>query len=420
MPPKPTLGRVFVPGGMPDLTYVPRTERDLERRLAEVKDNLCKLVVVTGPTKTGKTVLVRKVLRSDSNLVWIDGGLIKTEEDFWEECLHSVSELHEVERTHETNSTDTNTTNAGLEIGFAGVKGKVGGGSDQTSGSKITSKKVLVGALRSRALRAMGAASATLVIDDFHYLGRPLQGEIVRALKGAVFDGFPAVVIAIPHRRYDAVRVEREMNGRIEPIKVPDWSVGELVEIPRRGFPLLELEISTGLSERLAEEAYGSPHLVQEFCKELGKRALAESAASVDDVFDEDVFRVIAEHTGKVIFDKLASGPRARTDRIQRPLSQGGSADIYRVVLMALARLAPGMNKIDYETLRSSIREILTDDIPQAHEVTRVLEKMAQIASKEEMSVKVLDWDDEEQKLHITDPFFAFFLKWAKDHVGNK
>jgi predicted AAA+ superfamily ATPase len=66
---KPTVGKVFVPGGMPELTYVPRTERDLERRLAEVKDNLCKLVVVTGPTKTGKTVLVRKVLRTDSDLV---------------------------------------------------------------------------------------------------------------------------------------------------------------------------------------------------------------------------------------------------------------------------------------------------------------------------------------------------------------
>ena len=277
----------------------------------------------------------------------------------------------------------------------------------------------MVGSLRARAIRAMQGQHATLVIDDFHYLKRPLQGEIVRALKAAVFDGFAAVVIAIPHRRYDAVRVEREMNGRIEPVKVPDWSLDELIEIPGRGFPLLGLQISAELSKRLAEEAYGSPHLMQEFCKELGKRALDASKTDVDDVFDEGVFRTIAEHTGKIIFDKLASGPRPRTDRIQRPLVDGGSADIYRVVLMALSRIAPGMNKIDYETLRSSIRELLSDDIPQAHEVTRVLEKMAQIASKEEMSVKVLDWDDEEQKLHITDPFFAFFLKWAKDYVGK-
>jgi hypothetical protein len=384
-----------------------------------VKDNLCKLVVVTGPTKTGKTVLVRKVLRSDANLVWIDGGLIKSEDDFWSECLHKISEFVEVERVSEVGTTGAIATNAKVEIGVPGFKATVGGDDSQGNSAKTISKKSIVGALRARAIRAMSVADSTLVIDDFHYLERSLQGEIVRALKGAVFDGFPAVVIAIPHRRYDAIRVEREMNGRIEPIKVPDWSTEELIQIPKRGFPLLDLAISEALAQRLADEAYGSPHLVQEFCKELGKRALADGYSKIDEVFEEDVFRVIAEHTGKVIFDKLASGPRARTDRIQRPLLGGGSADIYRVVLMALARLAPGMNKIDYETLRSSIREILTDDIPQAHEVTRVLEKMAQIASKEEMSVQVLDWDDEEQKLHITDPFFAFFLKWAKNHIDG-
>lgn len=405
---------------MPDLTYVPRTERDLERRLAEVEDNLCKLVVVTGPTKTGKTVLVRKVLQSDRPLVWIDGGLIKSEEDFWHECLQAISGFEEVERTQEIGYSDSTGTNAGVKFNIGAVSGGVGGKNETANTVKNTTKKVVVGSLRARALRAMNKNSATLVVDDFHYLDRDLQGAVVRVLKAAVFDGFPAVVIAIPHRRYDAVRVEREMNGRIEPIKVPDWSVEELLEIPMRGFPLLGLEIDQSIAMRLAEEAYGSPHLIQEFCRELAKRATSAKTKFVKDVFNEDVFQVIAEHTGKIIFDKLASGPRARTDRIQRPLAGGGAADIYRVVLMALSKISPGMHKIDYETLRSSIREILTSDIPQAHEVTRVLEKMAEIASKDEMSVKVLDWDDEEQKLHITDPFFAFFLKWAKDYVKGE
>ncbi len=273
-PKKPTLGKVFVPGGMPDLTYVPRTELDLERRLSEVKDNLCKLVVVTGPTKTGKTVLVRKVLRIDTELVWIDGGLIKTEDDFWSECLHKISEFIEVEKVDEVGTVGTLGTNAKLEIRVPGFKASVGGDDSQGHTAKSVSKKALVGALRARAIRAMSDSGATLVIDDFHYLDRSLQGEIVRALKGAVFDGFPAVVIAIPHRRYDAVRVEREMNGRIEPIKVPDWSVTELIQIPKKGFPLLDLTISEALAQRLAEEAYGSPHLVQEFCKELGSGSI--------------------------------------------------------------------------------------------------------------------------------------------------
>lgn len=209
------------------------------------------------------------------------------------------------------------------------------------------------------------------------------------------------------------------MNGRIQGINVPDWSIEELTQIATTGFPLLHIGISRQLSERLAGEAYGSPHLMQEFCKLLAKSAQAQST-DADTAFTQEIFERIATDTGKVIFDKLASGPRQRSDRKSRRLLAGGTTDIYRVVLMALARLEPGMRRVDYESLRASLREVVhSEDMPQANEVTRVLEKMAEIASKEEMSVKVLDWDRDEQVLHVTDPFFAFFLKWAKSYVDN-
>ena len=89
------------------------------------------------------------------------------------------------------------------------------------------------------------------------------------------------------------------------------------------------------------------------------------------------------------------------------------TADIYRVVLLGLARLAPGMEKVDYEALRAAIREILATNVPQANEVSRVLDKMTEIASDDEASTPAIDWVKEDQELHVTDPFFAFFLKWG-------
>jgi hypothetical protein len=38
---------------------------------------------------------------------------------------------------------------------------------------------------------------------------------------------------------------------------------------------------------------------------------------------------------------------------------------------------------------------------------------MAEIASSDEASTPVLDWEKGDQKLHVTDPFFAFYLKWG-------
>lgn len=235
-------------------------------------------------------------------------------------------------------------------------------------------------------------------------------------MKPLIFKGMPVVLIAIPHRRYDAVKVEREMTGRLEPVRVPTWEYSELIQIPNIGFPLLNAEVSENVRDELVSEAYGSPHLMQEFCRELAranqiyeysrKKALIKT-------MPHDLFKKAAEQTGKVIYEKLAKGPRQRSDRMQRKLRNGNTADIYKVILMALSLLKPGLDTIDYETLRGAIRGVLSENIPQAHEVSRVLEKMSLIASSDEASTPVLDWEKDEQRLHITDPFFAFYLKWG-------
>jgi hypothetical protein len=72
------VSEVFVPGGLPKYTYVPRSARKLEEKLRQVSDNLCKIATVTGATKSGKTVLVRKLFDPVPK-VWIDGGHVKRE-----------------------------------------------------------------------------------------------------------------------------------------------------------------------------------------------------------------------------------------------------------------------------------------------------------------------------------------------------
>jgi hypothetical protein len=53
-----------------------------------------------------------------------------------------------------------------------------------------------------------------LLIDDFHYIDRTIQLAIVRALKGGVLEGLKVILLAVPHRSYDAIEVENEMTGR--------------------------------------------------------------------------------------------------------------------------------------------------------------------------------------------------------------
>jgi hypothetical protein len=99
--------KVFVPGGMPRLTYVPREAIKLEASLRNAVENLHKLITVTGQTKSGKTVLVNTVLpRADiGQNIWIDGGSVASEDDFWTTILHELGEATTLEENSSSSST---------------------------------------------------------------------------------------------------------------------------------------------------------------------------------------------------------------------------------------------------------------------------------------------------------------------------
>jgi hypothetical protein len=408
-------GEVFVPGGMPSLTYVKRTEQDLEARLEKAKFNLCKLVTLTGATKSGKTVLANRIYPR-AQAVWIDGGSVKSEDDVWSTVVAELEAATTIENTEGTEKSVAASLEASGETGIILAKGKVSGSGSLGAKKAAGSKRATQRSPRAAALIELRRSKTPLIIDDFHYISREQQGSLIRALKPLVFEGQPVICIAIPHRRYDAVKVEREMTGRLEPIEVPAWTIEELLEIPRTGFPLLNIEVTDAVARKLAEEAYGSPHLMQEFCRRLAEMHKVEERRALTLAINnapEELFQRIAVEMGKVIFDKLKRGPRQRSDRLQRPLASGGSVDVYEAVLRGLARLHPGLQRVDYEQLRTALKAELSDKVPQAHEISRVLEKMSEIASSDEASTPVIDWDKSDRVLHITDPYFAFVLKWG-------
>jgi Fe-S cluster assembly ATPase SufC len=68
---------VFIAGGEPKTTYVDRQESHVERNLARAIASPNQIVSVAGPTKTGKTVLCKRIL-GDREYVWIDGGVVQS------------------------------------------------------------------------------------------------------------------------------------------------------------------------------------------------------------------------------------------------------------------------------------------------------------------------------------------------------
>lgn len=408
---------VFISGGLPTITYNPRIHLKLEEMLIDYIDTGFKLISITGPTKSGKTVLCTKSIPQE-NCVFLSGGTISSENDFWESILNEldIEMIDSTSNSELVSNEEGGEIEGGIDVGFFKLGSKIGDKETLQTEVTVTSKRIR--SLKLKALNALEVSKIALLIDDFHYIEANLQKIIIRSLKQSIFKGLRVIILAVPHRAFDSLRVETEMTGRVVQLSIPLWDMTELKEIANKGFKQLNANCAKSLIDTLAVESYGSPHLMQEFCLRICKlNGLTETHDGEEITLPEPDYNsffkeIVSSISSKVAFERLAKGPRQRADRVQRELSNGETVDIYTATLHGIAETGP-KTEITYEELRNSMRKVLSDNIPQGHEITRVLSKMDEIAKKELHGEPVLDWDKENTKLYISDPFFAFYLKWA-------
>lgn len=168
------MTKVFIPGGFPTVTYIARKEKQLEERVSATQDFLAKLVVVTGATKSGKTVLVDKVFPQNSS-IWIDGGAIGDENSFWELIVEKANLFTEKEYVEHDMESSTIEAEGSVEGNIFVTKGsataKVSLGVENTFGKNfkrtITSKVAAIHMLQSEEI--------PLIVDDFHYIDKKFK-----------------------------------------------------------------------------------------------------------------------------------------------------------------------------------------------------------------------------------------------------
>jgi hypothetical protein len=187
------------------------------------------------------------------------------------------------------------------------------------------------------------------------------------------------------------------------------------ITITYKGFDALNISCGNHIINSLAEECQNSPFLMQKLCWEICYEMDIDSrpGASVkvpDNLPLAEIFVRLAKDSGLPIYQKLVAGPQIRKDRMKRPLVLGGDADVYQVTLLAIAETGP-KSGISYNELRAHISNILSDKVPQKHEITSALKQLSKISRDIGVDVGV-DWNDEDKTLDISDPYLRFYLRW--------
>lgn len=422
--PKPTA--IFTPTSTPTYTYVDRAEKNFEQRLRDAMTVPNMIVSISGPSKSGKSVLVKKVVDTD-NLIVVSGATIKAPEDLWLRVLgwmDAPTEVAEKTATGIRASAGAKTeASAGVIVAKGSVGGSIEGSLEKRTETTQTTKK---GGL-PQVIEEISDSDFVVLVDDFHYIPKEAQVEVGKQIKAAAESGVRIITASVPHRADDVVRSNPELRGRVTAIDTDYWSTEELIQIGYRGFRELNVELAPEVQRQMAQEAFGSPQLMQSICLTLCFEMSWSDALPADVRIDVNEAALIKafERTSlttdySTLVEKLHRGPRQRgTERKEFALSDGSNGDVYRCVLLAIARDEARLS-LPYDQMMERVRSVCVGgESPVGSSVSEALQQMHKIVNELSADESVLEWDDD--ILEISAPYFLFFIRRSDklQRLGN-
>lgn len=418
-----SLSKVFSPGVMPELTYINRAPQGESMTYeAKLKKALLKngnLISITGGTKTGKTVLCNRVVGRDS-FIKISGSQIDCREKFWQLIAEKLELPEEISISYATQSQDNQKTalsakTALLNILSSGINTE--NGSSQTASENMTRK-----ILRSNTLimDLLIKSRIVLVIDDFHYIDKETQLYLARTLKAEIFNGLRAIILSLPHRADDAIRLNPDLIGRMSFIELAPWSKDELKEIARKGFSLLKMDITEDTLDYIATESALSPQLMQENCFNIAFRVQENNIHQITKQDATAAFMdTVAEykHYSDTAQNILAGPAKGRSRRKAYHTKDGQTCDIYALILLSISADPPVLT-IPLDEIRQRMEKIIQpeDTLPTTLSLSKMLKHVEEIIHQTIPDSDTLDWKN--STLYILDPFLLFYLRWDKCYLA--
>lgn len=413
---RPFATEVFTPNDFPTYTYVEREGENFEEALFQALATPRQVASVSGPSKSGKSVLVKRVVKQDC-VIMVSGAEIHTENDLWSIVLDNIDQPTTTTESFTSTDTSQRQTQAELEAGVPSMFKLGAGQSDQNSLANATAKTVTYGrGTLQEVADVIGDSDYVVFIDDFHYIDPTLQQNIARQIKTGSERGIRIVVALVPHRSDDVVRTNAELRGRVRHINMDFWSAAELAQIAIRGFATMNVRIEPEIAYDLANEACGSPQLMQTLCLQVCFAAGFDEASDepLDLPYDDKIKQAIlrqsastADYSSLVEAFHRGAIPRG-TVRSTYKFTDGSTGDVYRAVLLAIAQSPPQLG-IMYAELLSRVQSVCDGESPPGSSIKAALQQIHRIAFERHSDQRIVEWDND--TLNIVDPYLLFYLR---------
>lgn len=413
---------VFTPGGLPTITFVDEHLTEKKKHFLNVLETGKTLISISGPSKSGKTVFVEQILGKGS-IIQITGAGITSSHELWTRVFNIVG----------TPSKQTSTQGSGTSFGISGsgevagsaivVKGKATAGVSGTYASNSQATSEINVDIVSTLISELGGSGIAIFIDDFHYLPTDVQTEVAMQIKELIRNDVIIICASTPYRSDDVIRGNTDLRGRVFPIDFDYWDVETLTEIAKLGFNELGIRHDNSAVKFLAQEAAGSPQLMQYLCLntcfELDVKETPKEPISFENDFDtiHNVCRVTSATADySSIIECMKDGPKTRgSDRNLYETSFRWQGDVYKILAKALS-LNPPQLTIRYSELMTRVSRVCKNETPSGSSLINACQHSASIINGKSGEF-IVEWDHENDVFDIMDPYFLFYLRWS-DSVG--
>lgn len=410
---------IFTPGRFPSHTFVNDHLVTKKTTLENALDTGSMLISVSGPSKSGKTVFVEESIGKDK-IVQVTGAGITSVDALWKRVFDLLGTDLALTKTVAVSTTNgfSGKANATGSVLIAKASAELSANHQSTDSESATLDNTTD--YLQLLIDEFAGSDTTIFIDDFHYIPRDTQAEIAKQIKEAIRSDVKFIVASVPYHADDVIRSNPDLRGRIVSIDFGYWQIGHLKKIAEKGFAALGVTCDSAMIQTLAEQAAGSPQLMQYLCLNscyaIGVREATTQTSMLP--HNKTLLETICKSTVlstdySSVVEKMMEGPRIRgSDRISHPLKDGTNGDVYSILIRCLA-LDPPQLTLRYDDLVLRVKSICLSQTPSGSSITGACSHMARIAN-DAAGESIIEWDGENDVLDVRDPYLLFYIRWAE------
>ena len=405
------LQEVFIPVGLPDLTFVQR--KHLENSIKSWEINQHKHLLIFGASKTGKTSLWKRYIPPD-DVIKIPCNSDVTIESLYCEILENLGAFFVQSETIETGKKNSILGEIKSIIPWFGVSGRIQGKMEENKSQKVQKEYYPRQITASTVIKFLKEAEKKIVLEDFHYTSEDLRQKLSEDLKAFSDESCPWIIVGVQHKTSNLLTFNIDLSQRIAEVPVENFNESQLVELIGLGELALNINFEDNIKKLIIESSMGSASIVQNICqricimKQIFNTVDKELSIDETSIVDQACVEIAKESSSfyQKAFMEISKGGRS-----------DGSTEKYKWFLKLIAEKNISEEGMKNTEVFHLLQQMGHDSIDQSS-VTSGLKYLPRLLVKNNLPT-LLDYDETNRCLFLLDNYVKFVMKWLPDLVDN-